>query len=109
MADRGMKKWLPFSSLVEQNEYLSRMIYEKYKIEKPLIFEDQAEKINNILKGYDYVSPLKMDVFYDGYVYHIKDKITFIDKNKKLVYFTNFTLPLKNILDIEDNTFVSVI
>ena len=29
MSDRGMKKWLPFSSLVEQSTYLDKMIYEK--------------------------------------------------------------------------------
>ena len=39
MADRGMKKWLPFASLVEQGEYLSKMMYEKYKIEKPIVLD----------------------------------------------------------------------
>lgn len=109
MADRGMKKWLPFSSLTEQSEYLNKMLYEKYKVERPLIFSEQQEKINKILVEYDYISPLSMDIYYDGYIYHINEKITFIDKNKKIAYFTTFYLPLKNIIDIEDETFLPIL
>ena len=37
MSDRGMKKWAPFSSLIEQSTCLEEMRYQKNKIEKPLI------------------------------------------------------------------------
>lgn len=108
MADRGMKKWLPFASLVEQGEYLSKMMYEKYKIDKPLILEDASEIIDKILKDYDFNEVLSLKIFYDGYIYKVVDKITFIDKNKKLVYFTNFYIPINNILSIEDEIFTSL-
>lgn len=108
MADRGMKKWLPFASLVEQGEYLSKMMYEKYKIDKPLILEDTSEIIDKILKDYDFNEVLSLKIFYDGYIYKVVDKITFIDKNKKLVYFTNFYIPINNILAIEDEIFTSL-
>lgn len=108
MADRGMKKWLPFASLVEQGEYLSKMMYEKYKIDKPLILEDTSEIIDKILKDYDFNEVLSLKIFYDGYIYKVVDKITFIDKNKKLVYFTNFYIPINNILSIEDEIFTSL-
>ncbi len=108
MADRGMKKWLPFASLVEQGEYLSKMMYEKYKIDKPLILEDTSEIIDKILKDYDFNEVLSLKIFYDGYIYKVVDKIIFIDKNKKLVYFTNFYIPINNILSIEDDIFTSL-
>ncbi len=108
MADRGMKKWLPFASLVEQGEYLSKMMYEKYKIDKPLILEDTSEIIDKILKDYDFNEVLSLKIFYDGYIYKVVDKIIFIDKNKKLVYFTNFYIPINNILSIEDEIFTSL-
>ena len=36
MSDRGMKKWAPFASLIEQSEFLEQMHYEKNKIAIPL-------------------------------------------------------------------------
>ena len=49
MAERGMKKFLPFSSLTEQANFINEMVYEKNKIPKPQISNEQAEKINRIL------------------------------------------------------------
>jgi len=102
MADRGMKKWLPFSALVEQGKFLERLIYEKYKVERPQVFNEQAKKIDMTLREYDYKTPLKMKIFYDGYIYDIQEIINFIDKNKKIIYFNDFYIPIKNILDIEE-------
>lgn len=102
MKDRGMKKRLPFSSLIEQGKYLEKMIYEKYKIERPQVFNEQARKIDTILKEYDYKSTLTLTIFYDGYVYTLKEKILKIDKRNKMIYFNDFYIPIKNILDIED-------
>lgn len=96
-----MKKWLPFSSLIEQGDILEEMIYEKHKIDKPLVFNEQARKVNRILKEYDFQTPLIFKIYFDGYLYKLKDQIQFIDINKKKVYFTSFYLPLKNIIDIE--------
>lgn len=50
--DRGMKKWAPYKSLIEQEEYLAKMYEENEKIEKPKISEEVAEEINNILINY---------------------------------------------------------
>ncbi len=102
MADRGMKKWLPFSSLVEQGKYLEKMIYEKYKIERPQVFTEQARKIDQTLKEYDFKTPLKMDIYYDGYIYKINEVIKGIDLKKKVIYFNDFFIPIKNIIDVEE-------
>lgn len=109
MADRGMKKRLPFSSLVEQGKYLEKMIYEKYKIERPQVFNERAQKIDRILKTYDYTSKLKFTIFYDGYIYKIEEKILKIDKNKSKIYLETFFIPLKNIIDIEETDILNSI
>ena len=52
MSDRGMKKWAPFSSLIEQSTCLEEMRYQKNKIEKPLISIEKAREINEILTNF---------------------------------------------------------
>ena len=97
-----MKKRLPFQSLVEQGSYLDQMIYEKYKAPKPQVSIEQARKIDRILKEYDGTSSLNFKLYIDGYVYNFSGKIYKIDANKKTIYFDDFFLPIKNIIDIED-------
>ena len=101
MANRGMKRWLPFSALVEQQVYLDKMIYEKYKVEKPRVSVEQARKIDRILKEYDN-SFLNMKIYVDGYIYEYNGKIMNLDLNKKRIVLENITIPIKNIIDIED-------
>lgn len=53
MTDRGMKKWLPFNSLIEQKEYI-RQIKESKKNELlPDLSEDQISQVNHLLTNYD--------------------------------------------------------
>ena len=101
MANRGMKKWLPFQSLIEQEKYLDKMMYEKYKIEKPQISVEQERKINRILCSYNF-EVLKMKIYMDGYLYIYNGKIQKIDKNKKILIFDDFYVPIKNVIDIEE-------
>lgn len=102
MADRGMKKWLPFQSLIEQEKYLDKMLYEKYKIEKPQISVEQARKINRILSTYT-GDTLTMKIYIDGYLYIYSGKIEKIDKSKKILIFEDFYIPIKNVIDIEES------
>lgn len=109
MSDRGMKKWLPFSSLVEQSTYLDKMIYEKYKVDKPRVSTEQARKIDRILKEYD-GSSLIMKIYVDGYLYTYNGKIEKIDVSKKLIFLQDIYIPIKNIIDIDDpNPFSDVL
>lgn len=101
MADRGMKKWLPFSSLVEQGSFLDKMIYEKNKIEKPRVSVEQARKIDRLLKEYD-GSNIEMKIYVDGYLYKYYGKIEKIDVSRKQIYLEDIHIPIKNIIDIED-------
>ena len=100
MEKRGMKKYLPFSSLTEQSVFLDRMIYEKNKMEKPRISTEQAKKIDFILRNH-LNEKLTIKFYLEGYCYFYEGKITYLDKNKKIIYIEDYEIPLKNIIDIE--------
>lgn len=100
MKNDGMKRWLPFASLVEQNEFLEKMIYEKNKIKKPKISVEQARKIDNILHEYKDI-PLNFKIYFDGYLYTFRAQIQKIDMNNHRIIFKDFSIPIKNIIDID--------
>ena len=52
MSERGMKKWAPYKSLVEQEKYLKKAHDDNNKQERPTISSDEAEEINEILVNY---------------------------------------------------------
>ena len=49
MSDRGMKKWAPYKSLIEQEVFINKMRVNKSKIEKPILCDEEMEKINYYL------------------------------------------------------------
>ena len=52
MSERGMKKWAPYKSLVEQEKYLKKASDNNQKVERPQLSSDEAELINEILVNY---------------------------------------------------------
>lgn len=99
MSDRGMKKWAPFSSLIEQSTCLEKMKYEKNKIDKPLISSERAEKINQILVNYA-GQEVEIKYYYDGYIYTITTTIKRVDKEYKKLVLPSGTLSFKDIIDL---------
>ena len=75
MSNRGMKKWAPFSSLIEQATCLEQMKYQRNKIERPILTEDRKEKINYVLQSYEKGQIVKIEFFNDGYLYYINTTI----------------------------------
>ena len=101
MSDRGMKKWAPYSSLIEQATCLEEMKYQRNKIAKPILTEDQNEKINYVLQSYQKGQIVKIKFFNDGYLYYINTTIKRIDlENRKLV-LEHGNLDFKNLIDID--------
>ena len=43
-----------------------------------------------------------MKIYMDGYLYIYNGKIQKIDKNKKILIFDDFYIPIKNVIDIEE-------
>lgn len=52
MSDRGMKKWAPYKSLVEQGYSLNELSKNNKKVDKPKISLEMAEEINEVLCEY---------------------------------------------------------
>lgn len=50
--ERGMKKWAPFSALIEQEEILNKMMEKKYESKDTEISEDQIYEIEYLLNNY---------------------------------------------------------
>jgi len=102
MSDRGMKKWAPFSSLIEQATCLEQMKYERNKIDKPILTDDQIEKINYVLQSYQKGQTVKIKFYNDGYLYYIETQIKRIDLENRQLILTNGKLKFENILDIDN-------
>jgi hypothetical protein len=49
MSDRGMKKWAPYASLIEQKGTIQRMKQARHQMNKPLLSQDMAMEINEQL------------------------------------------------------------
>ena len=52
MSERGMKKWAPYKSLIEQEKYLKKAHQDNNVVKKPTLSSDEAEYINEILVNY---------------------------------------------------------
>ena len=106
MSDRGMKKWAPYSSLIEQATCLEEMKYQRNKIAKPILTEDQMEKINFALQSYRKGQYVNIKFYNDGYLYIINTTIKRIDLENRKLILENGKLDLSNIIDIEgENVF----
>ncbi len=102
MSDRGMKKWAPFSSLIEQATCLEEMKYQRNKIDKPILTDDQMEKINYVLQTYQKGQTVKIKFYNDGYLYFVETQIKRIDLENRQLILTNGKLRFENILDIDN-------
>ena len=52
MSERGIKKWAPYKSLNEQDDYLNKLHKNINKETRPKISSDEADEINEILVNY---------------------------------------------------------
>lgn len=102
MSDRGMKKWAPFSSLIEQATCLEAMKYERNKIPKPVLTDDQIEKINYVLTSYKRGQTVKIRFYNDGYLYEIETQIKRIDLENQRLILEHGKLDYNQIIDIEN-------
>ena len=76
-SQRGMVKWAPYKSLIEQAPILARMRYEKNKKPRPWISQDRAAEINEVLVAY-HQEEVDANYYEDGYLYDIRGIIDVI-------------------------------
>lgn len=102
MSDRGMKKWAPYKSLVEQEEFIHKMNVERLKTEKPILMDDEINKINQFLNEKPYNSHI-FSFYEDGYIYKVLTKIKRIDMNEQSILFeNNLKIDVSDLINIED-------
>lgn len=100
MNDRGMKKWIPFKSLIEQDIELKKYRLNKEKIERPIVLEDKACEINDFLVNYNDNTAV-VEYFYDGYIVRIVGIIKKIDLNDRSIIIDDDTkIKLIDLLDV---------
>jgi hypothetical protein len=75
MSDRGMKKWAPFSSLIEQQGELNKIKKQKQRIEMPILSEEEIQNINFALANYR-KQIVELTYFKNGEIRTISTKLT---------------------------------
>ncbi len=98
--DRGMKKWAPYASLIEQKDYLYRMRKNRDRISKPLLSSEQAQEINDLLLNH-HGDLFVFRYFHDGYIYEVEQKILSVDCVARMVFGSELALPLKAIVGLK--------
>ena len=101
MSERGMKKWAPYKSLIEQEKYLKKASQNNEKQVKPQISSDEAENINEILVNY-HGEELEISYWRNEKINTISSILVKIDpENKKIVLPERKTIYFKELISIE--------
>ena len=101
MSERGMKKWAPYKSLNEQENYLNKLHKDNEKGEKPRISSDAAEEINEILVNYQ-GEELIITFYRNNKIQSITSIIKKIDAdNKKIVLPDRKTIYFTELVGLE--------
>ena len=101
MSERGMKKWAPYKSLNEQQDYLNKLHKDNEKVEKPKISSDVAEEINEILVNY-HGEELLITFYRNNKIQSINSIIKKIDAdNKKIVLPDRKTIYFAELVGLE--------
>ena len=95
MSERGMKKWAPYKSLIEQEKYLKKSHDKNNKQVRPQISSDEAEEINEILVNY-HGEELQISFWRNEQINTISTILVKIDPvNKKIVLPNRKTIYFK--------------
>ena len=100
MSERGMKKWAPYKSLNEQDDFLNKMEKKQQKPVRPKISSDVAEEINEILVNYQ-GEELVISYWRNDKVNTITSSLKKIDvDNKKIVLPDRKTIYFNEIIGL---------
>ncbi|MBP5092082.1 MAG: YolD-like family protein [Bacilli bacterium] len=95
--DRGMMKWAPYQSLVEQASTLAFMRKKKNRVPKPSISSDQAAEINEILANYSGEN-VSATYWRDGVLYEAKGVISKIDAMFQFLLLSDVKIDFRNLI-----------
>jgi hypothetical protein len=101
MSERGMKKWAPYKSLNEQEDYLKKLHNKQEKMERPSISSDEADNINEILVNY-HGEELLIEYWRNDKINTVSSTLSKIDPaNKKIVLPLRKTIYFAELIRIE--------
>lgn len=101
MSERGMKKWAPYKSLIEQEKYLKKASQNNEKQVRPQISSDAAEEINEILVNY-HGEEVDISYWRNEKINTISTILSKIDGvNKKIVLSERRTIYFKELISIK--------
>ena len=101
MSERGMKKWAPYKSLIEQEKYLKKASVDNEKQVRPQISSDEAEIINEILVNY-HNEELLISYWRNEKINTISTVLIKIDaENKKIVLPNRRTIYFSELISLE--------
>ena len=101
MSERGMKKWAPYKSLVEQEKYLKKAHEDNNKQVRPVMSSDEAEEINEILVNYQ-GEELVITYWRNEKINEVATTIKKIDPiNKKIVLPDRKTISFSELIKLE--------
>ena len=101
MSDRGMKKWAPYKSLVEQEKYLKKAHNDNEKIERPILSSDEMEEINGKLVNYSNEEVI-ITYWRDNKINSVTTLIKKIDaNNKKIILPDRKSIYFHELINIE--------
>ena len=90
MSDRGMKKWNAYKSLPEHDPAVRGTMNERYKVPRPVISNEEAEIINEILVNY-HGELLDVEYYRNEELFNFTDTIKKIDTYSRKIAFSNGT------------------
>ncbi len=99
MIDRGIIKWRPFDSVYSSKSIIKEIMSEKNKVDFPILSEDQLNYIEEqIIFAYNSKLIIKLQYYFNGYIFNITGTIDKIDKNNKKIFIKNTPLYIKQII-----------
>ena len=100
MSDRGIKKWAPYKSLIEQDPAIIEMQRKRNKVDKPIISNEIAEEINEILTNY-HGETLRIKIYKNGEIQFVETTLARIDPyERKLITPERKSIYLKDVIGI---------
>lgn len=100
--DRGMIKWAPFNSVINNKYIINSLIKEKSRISQPILSNEEMLEIEEkIINAYYSKSYVTITYYQNGYLENIAGKIKKIDKIYKIIYLEKTSLFFKQIMNIK--------
>ncbi len=88
--DRGIIKWMPFDSLENSKKIVESILYEKSKIEKPILSKEQIEEIEEkLIEAFYEQEPITLQVYKNGSIKKMTSTILSIDTIYKKIILKN--------------------